>query len=138
MFDFTFLNHPTPNQIKQITGLYRMAGWWMQEVDDPDLVARIVAGSHCFLIVSKETEIVGMGRAISDSASDAYIQDVTVKKSYRGQKIGSRIVERLISRLNEDGLEWIGLIAEQDTHNFYDRLGFKKFPDAVPMLKTTS
>ncbi len=73
MFDFIFLNHPTPNQIKQITGLYRMAGWWTQEADDPDLVARIVAGSHCFLIVSKETEIVGMGRAISDSASDAYI-----------------------------------------------------------------
>ena len=137
MYDFTFLVNPTPHQIQQITDLYRMAGWWAQEADDPDHVAGIIAGSHCFLIATKEEEIVGMGRAMSDSTSDAYLQDITVKKDYRGQQIGFRIVENLISRLNQDGLRWIGLIAERGSHKFYQRLGFKNIPDALPMLKIT-
>jgi spermidine synthase len=77
-----------------------------------------------------------MGRALSDGVSDAYIQDVTVKKPYRGQGIGTQIIQKLVERLNADGLEWIGLIAEKNSHKFYRRLGFKKMPNSVPMLKT--
>lgn len=135
MLNFTFLISPTPEQLQQINDLYRMEDWWTEAPDNPDLVARIVAGSHCFLIVTDGTEIVAMGRAISDGVSDAYIQDVTVKKTCRGRGIGTRIIEQLVERLNRDGLDWIGLIAEKNSYQFYERLGFKKMPNAVPMLK---
>ncbi|MBL7180619.1 MAG: GNAT family N-acetyltransferase [Pseudomonadota bacterium] len=138
MPEFTYLVDPTPDQIEQIIGLYRMEGWWTIEPYDPDHVIRIVAGSHCFVIATIADEIVGMGRAISDGASDAYLQDITAKKGYRGQKIGSGIVKALVSRLAEDGIEWIGLIAERGSHNFYRQFGFKKMPDSVPMLKITT
>ncbi len=137
MPDITFLVNPTPYQIRQIIVLYRMEGWWTGEPDGPDHVVRIVAGSHCFVIASIEDQIVGMGRAISDGTSDAYIQDVTVKQDYRRQKIGKKIVKALESRLNRDGLKWIGLIAERGSRDFYKQVGFKKMPDSVPMLKTT-
>jgi aralkylamine N-acetyltransferase len=65
--------------IEQITALYRSQGWWNGS-DNPDLVLRIIQGSHCFMVAQHGQEIVGMGRAISDRTSDAYIQDVTVKK----------------------------------------------------------
>lgn len=135
MPDITFLVNPAPYQIRQIIALYRMEEWWTEEPDDPEHVVRIVAGSHCFVIASIEDQIVGMGRAISDGTSDAYLQDVTVKQDYRGQKIGKKIVKALVSRLNRDGLEWIGLIAERGSSGFYKQLGFKKMPDSVPMLK---
>lgn len=135
MLTFTFLANPTPEQIQQIISLYRMEGWWTEAHDDFDLVARIVAGSHCFMIVTKGIEIVAMGRALSDGASDAYIQDVTVKKGFRKRGIGTTIIEKLVARLHQDGLEWIGLIAEKNSHRFYERLGFKRMPDALPMLK---
>lgn len=112
-----------------------MEGWWTNTPDDPDLVARIIAGSHCFMIVTSGSEIIGMGRAMSDGASDAYIQDVTVKKTCRGQGTGTRIIEKLVERLHQDGLDWIGLIAEKNSYQFYERLGFKKMPNSVPMLK---
>lgn len=112
-----------------------MEGWWGEAPDDPDLAARIIAGSHCFMIATGGSEIVGMGRALSDGVSDAYIQDVTVAKTYRGQGIGTCIIEKLVERLHQDGLEWIGLIAEKNSYQFYERLGFKKMPNAVPMLK---
>ncbi len=137
MPDITFLVNPTPYQIQQIIALYRMEEWWTEEPYDPDHVVRIVAGSHCFVIASIEDQIVGMGRAISDGTSDAYLQDVTVKQDCRGQKIGKKIVKALVSRLNRDGLEWIGLIAERGSSGFYKRIGFKEMPDSVPMLKIT-
>ena len=135
MFTYTYLVDPTPDQIREITSLYRREGWWSEERDNPEMVTRIVSGSHCFLVVTKGEEIIGMGRALSDRASDAYIQDVTVKKSYRGRGIGTAIIEKLVGRLNSDGLEWVGLIAEKNSHKFYERLNFKKMPNSVPMLK---
>ncbi len=135
MPDITFLVNPTPYQIQQIIDLYRMEEWWTEEPYDPDHVVRIVAGSHCFVIASIEVQIVGMGRAISDGTSDAYLQDVTVKQDYRRRKIGKKIVKALVSRLHRDGLEWIGLIAERGSGDFYKQLGFKEMPDSAPMLK---
>lgn len=135
MCDFSFLSTPTPDQIRQIMALYRAEGWGTPASDEPAAVTRIVAGSHCFLIATRGNEIVGMGRAISDRASDAYIQDVTVKRAYRGRGIGTRIVKKLIDNLHADGLAWIGLIAERDSAAFYARLGFETMPNASPMLK---
>ena len=138
MLTYTVLVNPTADQIKQITLLYRNEGWWTKELDDPKQVADIIAGSHLFLIAEIADEIIGMGRAISDRSSDAYIQDVTVKTQHRGQGIGSTIVNEIANRLKEDGMEWVGLIAERGSHEFYSRLGFKPMPNSIPMLKTIS
>ena len=123
--------------IDRLTELYRLAGWWTEEADNPSLVAGIVAGSHCFLVARQEKTIIAMGRAISDRVSDAYIQDVTVAPAFRGQGIGSRMVAALVTRLEADGIGWVGLIAERKTHPFYRPLGFSPMADSVPMLKTS-
>jgi spermidine synthase len=133
---FNFLVDPSSDQIRRITALYRFAGWWGEAVpDNPSLVRRIIEGSHCFLVAVEGGEIIGMGRAISDGASDSYIQDLTVSPSHRGQGVGARIVKRLVSRLEKDGIKWIGLVAERNSDEFYGRLGFGKMTDSVPMLR---
>ncbi|BBO67917.1 hypothetical protein DSCA_18470 [Desulfosarcina alkanivorans] len=137
MIDFTFLETPTQAEIARLTDLYRQAGWWTDDGDNPSLVAGIVAGSHCFLVACQAETIVAMGRAISDRISDAYIQDVTVDPAFRGRGIGSRMVATLTARLEADGIGWIGLIAERKTHPFYRPLGFSPMADSVPMLKTS-
>ena len=136
MIDYQFLLTPTQTEIARLTDLYRLARWWTDPADNPEAVAGIVRGSHCFLVARNETTIIGMGRAISDRISDAYIQDVTVDPDFRGQGIGSRIVTGLVTRLEADGIGWIGLIAERKTHPFYQPLGFSPMADSVPMLKT--
>jgi len=136
MIDYAFLQTPTPTEIGRLIQLYRQAGWWKtEEGDDPDLICGIVSGSHCFLVARQAETIVAMGRAISDRISDAYIQDITVDPSFRGQGIGSRMVATLVARLEADGIGWIGLIAERKTHPFYRPLGFAPMADALPMLK---
>ncbi len=137
MIAYSFIETPTRMDIDRLTELYRQAGWWTDEADNPSLVAGIVAGSHCFLVARQAKTIIAMGRAISDRISDAYIQDVTVDPAFRKQGIGSQMVAALVARLEADGIGWIGLIAERKTHPFYRPLGFSPMADSVPMLKTS-
>jgi len=132
---YIFVTTVTSDQIRQIVTLYREEGWWeSDDGDDPRLVLRLISGSHCFLAVFEGERIVGMARAISDHVSDAYIQDVKVLLSRRGQGIGKMMIETIIERLHADGLKWIGLIAERDSFRFYEKLGFKAMPASKPML----
>ncbi len=134
MVEFEFLIEPEGKQLLRIGELYRDAGWWRDAPEEMDKIRAVVAGSHCFLVAVHETEIVGMGRAISDGVSDAYIQDVTVYKSWRGRGIAGRIVRELVARLRRNDMSWIGLVAERGTHDLYKKLGFKEMPQSVPLL----
>jgi aralkylamine N-acetyltransferase len=135
MISIVFLTDPTSEQIEQITSLYRGAGWWPEKESDPELVHKIVTGSHCFITATSNRRIIGMGRAISDRVSDAYIQDVTVAAESRGMGVGSRIIEALLQKLNSDGLAWIGVVAENNTHLLYEKIGFKTMANAKALLK---
>ncbi len=136
MPDYSFIERATRVEIDRLIHLYRSAGWWADEKDNPSLVAAIVAGSHCFLVARQSDTIIAMGRALSDRVSDAYIQDVTVDPAFRGRGIGSHMVAQLVARLETDGIGWIGLIAERKTDPFYRPLGFAPMADSIPMLKT--
>lgn len=138
MIIYTVLVNPTNDHVKQITALYRHEEWWSKDADDAALVKGIIAGSHFFLAAIEDKVVVGMGRALSDRISDAYIQDVTVKKEYRSRGIGTEIIRELVKRLRADGIEWIGLIAERGSHGFYSRLGFDKMSNSIPMVKIYS
>ena len=136
MVALSFISAVDPSDALQVISLYRAEGWWYDDGRsdlDTARLAAIIAGSHCFIVARKDRDIVGMGRAISDGASDAYIQDVTVRTDCRGQRIGSRMVQGLVDRLTADGLEWIALIAEKNSSRFYTGLGFHEMPDACPM-----
>ena len=131
----TFLREPNEKQIRQIIELYRAQGWWHKEDDCRErLVARLIAGSHCFVIATDEKDIIGMGRAISDGISDAYIQDLTVRLDRRRQGIGRLILQKLMERLHADGIAWIGLIAEPGSDPLYRRAGFQEMSASIPML----
>jgi spermidine synthase len=136
MIRYEFLIEATSEQTLQIIGLYQAEGWWSADDKGIELVEKIIKGSHCFVAALEDNRIVGMGRAISDGVSDAYIQDVAVSEVYRKRAIGSGIIKHIVARLNADGLHWIGLIAERNAHDFYRPLGFDAMPDAMPMLRT--
>jgi len=133
---YTFITEPTAGQIDGVLALYRMQGWWGPSGErDPEMAAVIIRGSHCFAVAEAGGRVVGMGRAISDGVSDAYIQDVVVDPAFRGRGVGGRIVADLVHRLRHDGIDWIGLGAEAGTHDFYRRAGFVELPGCIVMLK---
>lgn len=133
---YAFITEPTALQIEGVLALYRMQGWWGPTGErDPEVADAMIRGSHCFVVAEAQGRIIGMGRAISDGVSDAYIQDVAVDPAFRGKGVGSRIVGDLVYRLRHDGIDWIGLGAEAGTHDFYRKAGFIEFPGCSVMLK---
>jgi ribosomal protein S18 acetylase RimI-like enzyme len=129
------LRRPTRDQVRRIEILYRQQGWWKAGGgDSPQIVPKLISGSHCFVAAVEGMDIVGMGRAISDGISDAYIQDLTVRSDRRNQGIGRRILNALIERLHADGLYWTGLIAEPGSTRLYRSAGFQKMTGCVPMM----
>lgn len=134
MYVYLFLDDPTTMVLEQILVLYRAAGWWQGGPDAKKILRRMIAGSHCFLTVLHEGTIVGMGRAISDGVSDAYVQDVTVMDAHRGKGLALKLVTKIVEKLKVDGIDWIGLIAERNTKELYSKAGFDAMIQATPML----
>ncbi len=120
--------------IEDLTCLYKDAGWWDSSCEEhPEFLQSIVKESALFVGAFRGEKLIGMGRALSDLASDAYIQDVAVLKVFRGKGIGKKIIQTLIKILKENNVDWIGLIAEPGTSPFYTKLGFETLKDHVPL-----
>lgn len=115
--------------------LYKDAGWWKDSYNaDISFIDKIVKKSFVFAAAFDDNnQIVAIGRALSDGCSDAYIQDVVVIKSSRGQGIGKAIIKFLIKELKSHNIDWIGLIGEPNTESFYEQLGFKTLKNHAPM-----
>jgi ribosomal protein S18 acetylase RimI-like enzyme len=121
---------------RAVKKLYRQAGWWSEKDETPDgslWIDAMVKGSFCFVGAFHRGKMIGMGRAISDGASDAYVQDVTVLKEFRGQGIGARIIRTIANFLSSRAIGWIGLVAEPGTQTFYQGLGFAVLEGYAPM-----
>ena len=120
--------------VEEIIHLYTVGGWWKDYCDPVDIPSTI-SGSFAFAIAAgvETGRAIGMGRAISDGVSDAWIQDVVVLEEWRGKGIGREIVRRLLDFCLEKKLTWVGLVAEPGTRAFYTPLGFKELP-GEPMV----
>jgi len=119
----------------EIANLYRAGGWWKEEYDPKEL-SRLILGSFLFVVAVdlKTGCAIGMGRVISDGVSDGYIQDLVVLPEYRKIGIGSRIVSVLVNKCVEEGISWIGIIAEPGTENFYLPFGFHPMEGHTPLI----
>jgi len=120
--------------MEELIQLYKEAGWWQPSYDyDPGFLNYIVKDSAIFVGAFLDKKLIGMGRALSDLASDAYIQDIAVLKEFRSKGIGKKIIQTLIEKLKENNVDWIGLVAQPGTSSFYKELGFEILKNHVPL-----
>lgn len=119
----------------EIVALYRAGGWWKDEYN-PAEIPGLIRGSFVFAVaIEKESgSAVGMGRAISDGVSDAYIQDLVVLPAYRKQGLGTALLSALLEACREKGITWIALVAEPGSEPFYKALGFGPMEGYVPLI----
>ncbi|MBP7119851.1 MAG: GNAT family N-acetyltransferase [Methanolinea sp.] len=120
---------------RALVDLYRAGGWW-KEWWDPSHLRVLIRSTFLFVVaVDRKTgRTVGMGRAISDGVSDAYIQDLVVLHEFRRQGIGEAILKRLVEVCLSRGITWIALVAEPGTQGFYKGAGFSPMEGHIPML----
>jgi GNAT superfamily N-acetyltransferase len=104
----------------------RIHGWLSSSYWSPGiergLVERAIRGSHCLGAYRDETQ-VGFARAITDHATFAWIADVWVDESARGQGLGRQLVAWFLDHPDFQGIRRVGLVTA-DAHGVYERLGF--------------
>jgi len=86
------------------------------------LVERAIAGSHC-LGAYRQSEQVGYARMITDHATFAWLADVWVDESARGQGIARAMVGWFVDHPDFAGIRRMALVTA-DAHGVYEALGF--------------
>ena len=120
--------------IDAIVKLYKSGRWWKEHYNK-NSIPDLVKGSFAFAVAIDKGngKAIGMARVLSDSVSDAYIQDVVVLPEYRKKGIGKKLILSLVDFCKRRGVNWIALISEPNQEQFYKKLGFKDMEDYTPM-----
>jgi N-acetylglutamate synthase-like GNAT family acetyltransferase len=87
-------------------------------------VERSIRNSLCFGAYSAEGRQVGIARVITDEATFAWICDVFVDESARGQGIGQALMAAILADPRLQGLRRM-VLATRDAETLYARFGFE-------------
>jgi GNAT superfamily N-acetyltransferase len=87
-----------------------------------EVVRRAIEHSLCFGIYHRDQQ-VGFARLVTDYATFAYLTDVFVLDSFRGQGLGVWLLDVIVAHPDVQGLRrWV--LATKDAHTLYEKVGF--------------
>jgi N-acetylglutamate synthase-like GNAT family acetyltransferase len=85
-------------------------------------VAESLRQSRTYAVL-RDDEQVGIGRAITDGVTFAYLCDVFVAEPYRNQEVGGWLLSCMLADLRDARIRQV-LLATRDAHSLYRRAGF--------------
>ncbi len=97
--------------------------YWAREIP-LEVVRRSLEHALCFGLYAPEGQ-VGFARVVTDYATFAYLGDVFVLESRRGEGLGVWLVETAVTCPELQGLRRWDL-ATNDAHDLYRRFGFRE------------
>ncbi len=111
---------------KALLDVPRVHGWLASSYWCPgialDLVQRAIVGSHC-LGAYRDGVQIGFARMITDHATFAWLADVWVDESARGQGLGRQMVSWFLENPRYEGIRRFALVT-RDAHGVYATLGY--------------
>jgi len=73
-----------------------------------------------------QDQLIAFGRMISDGVYQALICDVMVDPSYQKQGLGKKIIEALLQKCKDSGIQSVQLFSAKGKQQFYKKLGFEE------------
>ncbi len=122
--------------IRQLQDLLNSNAFWGQGRSLNDL-RRMVRQSAVCVTAWRGRQLIGFGRATSDSVFRGTIWDVVVASEENGQGIGRSIVATLLASAALVDCERVYLMTTNSA-DFYKKLGFESNISQVLMIKTKS
>jgi len=89
-----------------------------------EVVEKSIENSICFGAFDQDGNQVGFARAVTDKATFAYLADVFVLDSHRGQGISKLIMDTYEGHPDLQGLRR-QMLATSDAHGLYKKYGFE-------------
>lgn len=107
---------------ERLTGFFN--GW--PNPPAPPTHLRILQGSAAVVLAIDDSsgQVVGCINAISDGFHSAFIPNLEVLPDYQGQGIGSELVRRMLTQLED--YYAIDLMCDADLQPFYERIGLRR------------
>lgn len=105
-------------------------GWGFR---DNSVVETALKNTLYSLCVYDDNKLIGYGRIIGDKTIFLYIQDIMVIPEYQNKHIGTRIMENLLTQINEykkinpNIRTYLG--ASKGKESFYEKFGFISRPN---------
>lgn len=97
------------------------------------ILERAIANSLCFGMY-RGSEQVGFARVVTDRATFAYLADVFVLESHRGQGLSKWLMEVIMSHADLQGLRRF-LLATKDAHGLYRQFGFTQLASPLRLME---
>jgi GNAT superfamily N-acetyltransferase len=119
--------HDVP--LEDVLILYKANGW--SAAEKPELLHKALLNSETLISAWDGKTLVGLGNAISDGHLVVYYPHLLVLPAYHGRGVGREIMRCL--RQHYEGFHQHMLIAEATAAQFYERLGFIRAGQTVPM-----
>lgn len=101
---------------------YLQSSYWAKN-RTKESVQTSIENSICFGLYMGESQI-GFARVLTDSAVFAYLMDVFIIDEYKGNGLGSLLMDEILQHKVIEELETFKL-ATHDAHEFYMKKGFK-------------
>ena len=116
------IEHRMPTS-EEFIKLRSQTDWGVPELS---IVNTVLKRSFSGVVAIDGQQVIGMARTVGDGHLILYIQDVIISASHRKQGVGRRLLEALLSALDENCAKdcTIGLFAAVGQTDFYKKLGF--------------
>jgi GNAT superfamily N-acetyltransferase len=119
---FTVSTDPARLDIDLIHRILSTDSYWA-EGRPYDTTVRAFAGSMPFGVYASDDTLVGWARVITDRATFAYLADVWVMETHRGQGLSKFLVGAIFEHPDlQDLRRWT--LFTRDAHGLYEQFGF--------------
>jgi glucosamine-phosphate N-acetyltransferase len=105
--------------------------WFIEKITD-DIIDTFLSNDNYMVVCEEEGEIIGTAtlhlqkKLIRNGGIAGLIEDVAIRESYRGNKLGSKLIEHLVEKAKEIGCYKVILSCFPERVEFYKRNGFKQ------------
>lgn len=124
--DYLISTDPNKLDLAAIHGYLSSESYWAKG-RPPDVMQRALEHSLCFGLY-RDDEQVGLARVVTDYATFAWLCDVFVLETHRGQGLGKWLIQTVVAHPDLQGLLW--MLATRDAHGLYEGYGgFERMRD---------
>ncbi|MFW1262048.1 GNAT family N-acetyltransferase [Vibrio parahaemolyticus] len=125
----------TNNDDLDIEVIYQFisTSYWAQDIPRSTL-AKALSNSFCFGVFDSTGSQVGFARLITDKATFAYLADVFILESHRGQGLSKWLVQTIVEHPELQGLRRM-VLATRDAHGLYSQYGFKAIENPEMLMQ---
>ena len=113
------------NNVEEFNYLFDQVGWGCHE---DEISKKALENTTYSVSIYDNEKIIGYGRLIGDGICYIYIHDIMVLPEYQKQKIGTKIMNKLLERISqikqENPYVRVYLGASKGKEKFYEKFGF--------------